>query len=636
VIQRIKRYKIQAHWLPTAPFPLIYKLNCQDSEMPGGIKTRKQKIGSPGRSVRSQARATRLVRSPEPLISRPIIQELSLCALLFICTFVVYWPALKNSFVNYDDPDYVTDNAHIFQGLNLSTVEWAFRSTVAANWHPLTWLSHALDYQLFGVDPWGHHFTSVFLHCGNVALVFLLLLRATDKTAPSFFAAGLFALHPLNVECVAWVAERKSVLSMFFFLLALGAYGWYAHKPSSKRYLAMAGLFVFALMAKPMAVTFPFVLMLIDVWPLRRVAGWSPHASGNEILQHEMPRSEVPRFPATQLIREKLPLIALAALSCVITLVAQRPALKAISAIPFRERLANAIYSYPMYLWRALWPARLGVFYSPQGAHLHTGQITLYLVFLITVSTLVWLARARVYPLIGWLWFLGTLVPMIGIVQVGEQGMADRYAYLPLLGIFVAVSFGIADLRAGRRIFSWMSVSLACVALLVLSATTRRQIATWESSYALWSHSLEITKDNYVAEDFVGFSLLESGSALTGEGCVEDAFIHFRRAVSINPQDALGLLNVGFCEQVRGQLQEAVVEYKAAAEFARSKFLRNKAYTNLGSAYEDLRDFSNARDAYENALEIFPNDGATAARLKNLELNNPGLSSPGLRNMGHR
>lgn len=549
-----------------------------------------------------------------PLWSRPGTRLLAVVLLLAATTLIVYLPALNNPFVNYDDPDYVTQNVHVQQGLDFSTVKWAFSSTIAANWHPLTWLSHAMDCQFFGLDAWGHHFTSVLFHCMNAVLVFLLLQRATRRIAPSFFAAGLFALHPLNVECVAWVAERKSVLSLFFFLLALGAYAWYARRPGSWRYLLTCVSFALALMAKPMAVTFPFVAMLLDVWPLRRVAGWT--SSGSEVAQR----------PLKDLFREKLPLLALTAISCLITLVVQRPALKAMSAIPFAERLRNAIYSYPMYLWHCLWPLRLGVFYAPRGANLHAGQVALCLLSLVIITALVWWARARAYLPVGWLWFLGTLVPMIGIIQAGEQGMADRYAYLPLLGIFVAVTFGVADLCEGRRTAGRTGVVIGCAALLCLSVATRRQISTWASSYALWSHSLEVTRENYVAEDFVGFTLLESGSASTGQGCVDEALVHFRRAISINAQDALGHLNVGFCEQERGQLPQAVDEYKAAAAFARNRFLRNKAYTNMASAYELMGDFPRARAAYEKALEIFPNDREATARLKNLEQRSGGES----------
>lgn len=522
-------------------------------------------------------------------------------------TVGVYSSALSNPFVNYDDPDYVTENAHIQQGLTSSTVEWAFGTTTAGNWHPLTWLSHALDCDLYGLDPWGHHLTSILFHCVNAVLIFLLLYVATRKLAPSLVVAALFALHTLNVESVAWVAERKTVLSMFFFLLALGAYGYYARKPTRGRYLTVAALFALALMAKPMAVTFPCVLVLIDFWPLGRVAGAG--APSNFAL---------PQYPLKELLTEKLSLFGLAAMSSVITIIAQRPALKTMSAIPLGARLANAVYSYPMYLWQAIWPTHLGVFYAPQGVNLGVAKILLCSLLLCALTAASWLGRTRPYITIGWLWFLGTLVPMIGLVQAGEQGMADRYTYLPMLGIFFAVAFAIFDLCMGRKHLQWAVLFMACLALSLLAARTRRQITFWQSSYALWSHSLEIEKNNYVAEDFVGFSLLESGSASTGQGCVDEALIHFRRAITINPEDALGHVNVGFCEQQRGQLNNAIGEFNAAVTYARSRFLKQKAYTNLGSAYEGLGDDSNARLAYERALELAPNDRDVAERLRRL------------------
>jgi protein O-mannosyl-transferase len=375
-------------------------------------------------------------------------------------------------------------------------------------------------------------------------------------------------------------------------------------KPGSGRYLLVAGLFVLALMAKPMVVTFPCVLILMDVWPLQRVQGWSlPSAA-----------FAVPQLPPKKLVLEKLPLAALAAISSIVTLIVQRPAMKTMAAFPLSERFANAIYSYPMYLWKAIWPARLGVFYMPEGSHLSGWKVLLGLLFLATVSALVWWARAKPYLLVGWLWFLGTLVPMIGIVQVGEQGMADRYAYLPMLGIFAAVALGVADLCAGKSILSWAAVGGAVAALGALSLVTARQITTWESSYALWSHSLEITRDNFVAEDYVGFALLERGADATGDTCVDEALLHFQRAIAVNPQDAMGHLNVGFCEQAHGHLQEAAEEYKIAAEVSRSRFMKSRAYNNLGAVFEQMGDSTTARAYFQKSVEVAPDNREPVVR----------------------
>jgi Flp pilus assembly protein TadD len=530
--------------------------------------------------------------------------------LLAAITFGVYSPVLKYPFVNYDDVDYVTENPRVQQGITLTILRWAVASTEQANWHPLTWISHALDCQLFGLDPAGHHFTSLLLHLANTVLSFLLLMRVTGRRWRSLLLAALFALHPINVESVAWVAERKTVLCMFFFLLTLAAYGWYTRKPGGRRYLSMSILFVLALASKPMAVTLPFVLLLTDFWPLQRIEGWTAPPLVFPL----------PQFSPRRLIVEKLPLLALSAASSAVTIVAQHPAVKTVEAVPFGQRLANAIFSYGMYVWKAFWPAHLGVFYAPQGARLQLWQIALSLAFLAGLSALVWSARSRGYLLIGWLWFLGTLVPMIGLVQVGEQGMADRYAYLPFLGLFTMVTWGSADLAAHKKVSVRAEFAVCGAVLLVLSILTWRQIHTWESSYALWSHSLQVTSDNYVAEDFVGTTLLQDAFKATGESCADQALLHFQNAVRLNPRDALGHLNVGFCGQARGQLREAVAEYEFALQSARTKYLKSRADINLGAAYDDLGDLKKARAYFEQSLQLYPRSSEILQALARLDV----------------
>jgi protein O-mannosyl-transferase len=513
-------------------------------------------------------------------------------------TFAVYYPVLNHPFVNYDDPDYVTENPHVQEGLTFATLTWAVTSTAQANWHPLTWLSHASDYDLFSLNPAGHHLTSLLLHAANGALLFLFLQWITGATWRSMAVAALFALHPINVESVAWVAERKTVLSMFFFLLTLGTYAWYARKPNLARYLVVCALFVLALAAKPMVVTLPFVALLLDFWPLQRLMNGSPPAQS-------LP---VPQFSLRRLLMEKIPLLALASASCIITLLAQRPAMKDMVLVPLRARLVNALFSYGMYVWKTFWPLDLGIFYAPRGADLPAWQLLGVCLFLLAISALVWRERSRRYLVVGWLWFLGTLVPMIGLIQVGEQGMADRYAYLPLLGIFVMLVWGVADLAASKNIDVRISATAAIAILLLLSWLTRRQLQTWESSYTLWSHSLLITPENYVAEDFVGSTLLQDGFKTTGQGCVDEALLHFQNAVRINPQDSLGHLNVGFCRQARGRMQEAIEEYKSGLQFARNKYLKSRACLNLGAAYQETGDFATSRQYYNEALRIYPRD----------------------------
>jgi protein O-mannosyl-transferase len=524
----------------------------------------------------------------------------ALCLLLAVVVFAVYFPALRHPFVIYDDVDYVSQNQQVQQGLTLGTLRWALTSMQFSNWHPLTWMSHALDCELFGLDAGGHHFTSLLLHAIDAVILFLLLSRITGKIGRSLMVALLFGLHPVSVESVAWVAERKTVLCMLFLLLALWAYLWYARKPGVGRHLWVDALFALALAAKPMAVTFPFLLVLMDYWPLQRIKG----------LQSPSETLPLPQFPPLRLLREKLPLFALSAASCAVTVIAQhRAAMKTMEAFPLRDRVVNALFSYVMYLWKLVWPVRLSVFYAPQGSRLAIWQAVLCLAFLTAISILVWRGRrSRPYFLFGWLWFLGTLVPMIGIVQVGDQGMADRYAYLPYVGIFIAAVWGLADLAQTIRIEPRWSAAAACAVLVVLSFLTRRQLRYWESSYALFTHSLQVTPDNYVAEDIVGTALLEEAFRATGQKCAPQALLHFENAVHIDPNDTLGHIDLGFCRETQGNLQEAAKEYQTALQVARSKFLKKRALINLGGVYRAQRQFALARNSYNECLKVDPGD----------------------------
>ncbi len=539
-----------------------------------------------------------------------------LAAALALITFAAYSPVLNYPFVNYDDVDYVTKNPHVQQGISVATLVWAVKSLEHANWHPLTWLSHALDCDLFGLDARGHHFTSLLLHFANAVLVFLLLMRSTGALWRSWLVASLFAIHPMNVESVAWVAERKSVLSMFFFLLTLGAYGWYVRQPNKTRYLVVTILFALALAAKPMAVTLPFVLLLLDVWPLRRIGGHDQPSQPSQSSKGLVRRAQ---SGWRSLVVEKLPWVALSAASIAITLIAQRPAMKTIEVIPFSQRLANAVFSYAMYLWKAFWPSRLSVFYAPQGARLGGWKIALSLVVLGTVSALVWKFRSHRYLPVGWFWFLGTLVPMIGLIQVGEQGMADRYVYLPLLGIFILLAWGVTDLCVARKIDQPVPISASVVVILALCFLTWRQVHVWESTLALWSHSLEITPENCIAEDSVGTVLLEEGVKSSGRSCVDQAQLHFQRAARICPQDSLAHLDVGFCEQVRGHFQEAILEYEIALQSARTRYLKSKAYLNLGAAYDDQGLFDQARRYFDQGAAVAPQDPQIQRALAKVE-----------------
>jgi len=512
-----------------------------------------------------------------------------LCLFLIAATLVVYNRVNQNSFVNFDDDRYITENAHVRAGLTWGTIRWAFSSLEQANWHPLTWLSHALDCQLFRLNPDGHHYVNLLLHAVNAMLLFLILQRATGFTWRSFAVAALFALHPINVESVAWASERKNVLSMLFFLLALGAYDWYVRKPEVRRYLVVAALFALGLMAKPQVITFPLVLLLWDYWPLGRVG--STHEFSNKVAQRGF----------SSLVIEKLPLSALSAASAIITMKAQSAggAVRSEIEYPFAVRFGNALLAYARYLGKAVWPSHLAAMYPHPGESLQAWQAVAAALLLGFISAGVWAARRRRYLLVGWLWFLGTLVPMIGLVQVGGQSMADRYAYLPLIGLFVMIAWGVADWAQHKHLPTrWLGIPTVLV-LLIFSLLTHRQLAYWHDSITLWSHALEVTSRNFVAEDSLG-------GALVNEGQYEQAIPHFRSAVKINPRDPLGHLNICAYEQQHENFAQAVEHCRMVLQFTRDPGLQANAYTNLGGAYRKIGDPSHAKASYEAALGLAP------------------------------
>lgn len=526
-----------------------------------------------------------------PLFASPEKRNLVLCLLLVVATLAVYNSVNQHPFVNYDDDRYVTENPHVQSGLSGDTLRWAFTSTSAANWHPLTWISHALDCQLFHLNAGGHHLTSLVLHALNAALLFLLLVRGTGRTGPSLVVAALFALHPINVESVAWVAERKNVLSTLFFFLTIGAYGWYALKPGWRRYLAVAALFALGLMSKPMVITLPCVLLLLDYWPLGRIRGWVSPPS----LLRSTPLS------LQRLCVEKIPLLALSAASAVVTLYAQQAggAMRSTLQFPLAVRLENAIVAYAMYLWKMVWPARLAPLYPHPGDSLAAWQTLLSALVLLVITAVAWKLRARGHPLVGWLWFLGTLVPVVGLVQVGDQAMADRYAYIPLIGIFVMLAFGGADLVEQKKLGAVSSAMAAACVLLALSAATYRQLGYWSSSYDLWSHTLAVTEKNFIAQDNLGGALVLLGSP-------DEAYPHFEAAARINPRDPMSHSNLGAYLQLHGRPQEALEQYQMTIRLTSDSGLLAATYANLGTAYRELGNDEKARDSYQEALRLNP------------------------------
>ena len=533
--------------------------------------------------------ARKTPEKPPALFSSPEKRNAILCLLVVAATLALYNPVNRHPFVNYDDDRYVIDNPHVHNGLGWNTITWAFTSTEQANWHPLTWLSHALDYSLFHQNPTGHHFTSLLIHAANAVLLFLLLAFATGRIGPSLFVALLFALHPINVESVAWVAERKNVLSTFFFLLAIGGYGWYARKPHWQRYLAVAGLFALGLMSKPMVITFPFVLLLLDYWPLGRVEGSPP-------MMVPTAQSSLPR-----LVAEKLPLLALSAASAVITMQAQQAggAMRSAAQFSFGVCLENAVVAYASYLWKLLWPAHLAPIYPHPGDSLAAWQVGVSLSVLLAITAFVLAYRSKRYLLTGWLWFLGTLVPVIGLVQVGDQAMADRYAYIPFIGIFVMIAWGAAEFADSRQIGMAARAIPAAGILLALSVVTHRQLDYWSSNYDLWTHALAVTDKNFIAQDNLGGALLLLGKP-------DDAYSHFQAAASINPSDPMSRSNLGAYLQEQGHLPEAIEQEKRVIELTSDRGLLAATYANLGTAYRTLGEGEKARESYDRALQLNP------------------------------
>src|SRR5438552_9866625 len=424
-----------------------------------------------------------------------------ICAVLAAITWLVFGQTLGHQFVTYDDPQYVYENAKISAGLSLEGVSWAFTHTIAGNWHPLTTVSHMFDCQLYGLKPAGHHFTNVLLHTIAVILLFLVLRQMTGTLWRSAFVAALFAIHPLHVESVAWISERKDVLSAVFFILTLGAYIRYVSKPSVTSYLLVVLLFACGLMSKPMLVTVPFVLLLLDHWPLGRGRGMEISDERSEVRRE---RSVVRRrwSVVRGLVVEKIPLLALSAASCLATLLGQRQAAGSIDQLPFAWRVNNAIVTCVAYIWQMLWPVKLAVFYPHPDNRLLLWQIFLALALLIAITVAVIASRQkRPYLMTGWLWYLGMLVPVIGLVQVGEQARADRYTYLPQVGLYLALTWTIVDLSASWR---RRREILGVAAAVVITARTWRawiQASYWKNSETLWTHTLAVASDYHVVHN---------------------------------------------------------------------------------------------------------------------------------------
>ncbi len=514
---------------------------------------------------------------------------------LVSAVLVIYGQTGGDDFISYDDPGYVTNNLSIRNGVTWESLRWAFTSTYFYNWHPLTWVSYMADYQLFGLNPRGYHLTNVALHAANTVLVFWVLRTMTGAVWPSAFVAALFGAHPLHVESVAWVSERKDVLSTLCWLLTMGAYARFVERRSPMWYLASVGLFAMGLMAKPMLVTLPFALLLLDWWPLRRVELRFDGATLNRV---------------GPLLAEKIPFVLLSAVSSAITVYAQSAggAVASLERFPLSARAMNAAVAYAAYLQKTVWPVGLSVRYPHPGVTLPLWKVltAVFILLAVTAAAIRW-ARSRPYVLVGWLWYLGTLVPVIGLVQVGDQAMADRYTYVPLVGVFIAVAWGARDLAARWRSARVAVPWLAAVVLVVLTVAAWNQARYWRDNIALYEHAMAVVK----GDPLLHYNL---ANELRERGRLAEAAQHYEEALRFDPNYAAAHTNLGPILAQQGRLDDAIAHYVAAL---RIKPDLAEAHNNLGMLLAERGNIEEAIPHFQEAVRIKP---AMEAARRNLDV----------------
>jgi Tfp pilus assembly protein PilF len=532
-----------------------------------------------------------------------------ICLFLILITLVVYFQVGTFDFNSYDTADYVYENRYVKAGLTTRSINWAFSAVHASNWHPLTWLSHMLDVQIFGLDSGRHHLINVIFHIANTLLLFGVLRLMTGNLWPSGLVAILFALHPLHVQSVAWVAERKDVLSTFFGLLAIWAYMGYGQRPTIGRYMPVFLFFILGLLAKPMIVTLPFVLLLLDFWPLERFQ-----------FEFTRPKGSTPSETISKgsLVVEKIPLFIAAAASCVVTVYAQQAggAVSSLAEISLSDRIVNALVSYAGYIARMIWPAKLAVIYPYPGGW-PAWQIWTACCLLAGLSFLVIrYCKSRPWLLVGWLWYLGTLVPVIGLVQVGAQAMADRYTYLPSIGLFIMFAWGLPDLMGRFRVKKPVLVIITAAIVIALGAVAYKQVGYWQNTVTLFEHTLEVTQNNYVAHNNLGHHWMERGKT-------DRAVTHFNKALQINPDFEIAHLNLGLILSRQGRLGAAIKHYFQALQINPDYTI---AHNNMGNALYRLGKADKAIGYYLEAIridpeyaEVYNNLGAALIRVGEIE-----------------
>jgi len=548
-----------------------------------------------------------------------------ICAFLALSTLIIFAPALTCDFVDYDDPGYIINNEHIQHGLTWDSIRWAFTTGDQSNWHPLTWLSHLLDMQLglapFGVKAGGHHLTSLLLHAANAVLLFLILKGMTGAIWRSAFVAALFALHPLRVESVAWVSERKDVLSTFFWMLTVWAYARYVEGKSLKfevqgskanehstfnvqhstfNYFLALIFFALGLMSKPMLVTLPCVLLLLDFWPLNRMFQVQCPMSKVE----EQPRdTNVQPWPLdfrlwTQLLLEKIPFFLLAIISSVITFKVQQQggAVSSLAGLSIGARLSNTPISYVRYIGKMFWPAKLSILYPHPGVW-PFWQVTLAVLFLAAITALaIWLVRSHSYLAVGWFWFIGMLVPAIGLVQVGIQSMADRYSYVPMIGLLIMLVWGLHEIFSKTQSGQWFLRIGGSLAVIGCGVVTNQQLKYWKNSEMLFGHAIAVTEKNYLACNNLGFYL-------SNKGQVERAMQYYRSSLQIDPNYEDAHHNLGHALAELGHYQEAIKEFRIALKIKPNLV---EAHNNLGNALSNLGQIDEAIAEYKITLGLNP------------------------------